>query len=541
MADLQKLIDTADELDFNLTGQLRDADVEQLVKHWRPWISFHELERFHPIAFEDFLEKPQQVFDLLQEPAREELRLVRWIENAAGLAVLETFDPPILTKGLGFREKAQPVSADDPPVPTSQVLGSADTVLQSLELEEADKDAVITNGTSYRSARQLFGASDTVAGNPEPAPTDPREPRWDMKVIAEFKMLLETLEYELRVEREDYPDDALRGGFEVLSLFFSKKPDDTGVPGGSGGQPATPTFLPRSLMVEVLLQLIEGHRAGSTAMEQAALDLIPDDWQFNFAPWEAIKRFAFIEYYLFYTYNDFDQYATWPWENRHEGDIEGFCLVFERAQLENAVQDGTPLVDVRPLTIITSVHEEFQDADRLRHLDQSLSQEEFRQAMQVYVAVGSHATYLKSGSHDHFDFSDSLTAPFQTDSFLIDLLALVATLSGITLLVAIAEHFVGTDDETSDQGIIADSDELPNTNPDEQQRVVRPETLHLPLSSQDHIYAPQSPGDLARLAVRAFAGKWGGHNEIKNKSWPHQAKTGRYFRKLLPRVQPVID
>jgi hypothetical protein len=294
-------------------------------------------------------------------------------------------------------------------------------------------------------------------------------------------------------------------------------------------------------MVEVLLQLIEGHRAGSTAMEQAALDLIPDDWQFNFAPWEAIKRFAFIEYYLFYTYNDFDQYATWPWENRHEGDIEGFCLVFERAQLENAVQDGTPLVDVRPLTIITSVHEEFQDADRLRHLDQSLSQEEFRQAMQVYVAVGSHATYLKSGSHDHFDFSDSLTAPFQTDSFLIDLLALVATLSGITLLFAIAEHFFGTDDETSDQGIIADSDEFPNTNPDEQQRVFRPETLHLPLSRENHIYAPKPPGDLERLAVRAFAGKWGGHDEIKNKSWPYQAKTGRYFRKLLPRVQPVID
>ena len=35
------------------------------------------------------------------------------------------------------------------------------------------------------------------------------------------------------------------------------------------------------------------------------------------------------------------------------------------------------------------------------------------------------------------------------------------------------------------------------------------------------------------LALRAYAGKWGGHDGTVDKSPPFAPKTGRYFRKLL--------
>ena len=43
------------------------------------------------------------------------------------------------------------------------------------------------------------------------------------------------------------------------------------------------------------------------------------------------SRFAFLEYYFFYAYNDFERYQTAIFDNEHEGDDEGCCLVFDRA------------------------------------------------------------------------------------------------------------------------------------------------------------------------------------------------------------------
>ena len=61
---------------------------------------------------------------------------------------------------------------------------------------------------------------------------------------------------------------------------------------------------------------------------------------FNKDAWDALTRYVFIEYDLFYAYNDFDRYQTTPFENEHEGDDEGFCLVFERNALEAAAASG---------------------------------------------------------------------------------------------------------------------------------------------------------------------------------------------------------
>ena len=50
------------------------------------------------------------------------------------------------------------------------------------------------------------------------------------------------------------------------------------------------------------------------------------------------------------------------------------------------------------------------------------------------------------------------------------------------------------------------------------------------MSARNHIYQRRHE-DL--LALRAYAGKWGGHDGIVDKSPPFAPKTGRYFRKLL--------
>jgi hypothetical protein len=59
---------------------------------------------------------------------------------------------------------------------------------------------------------------------------------------------------------------------------------------------------------------------------------------------------------------------------------------------------------------------------------------------------------------------------------------------------------------------------------------VASEVLTLPMSADNHIYQPRHE-DL--LALRAYAGKWGGHDGIVDKSPPFAPKTARYFRKLL--------
>jgi hypothetical protein len=57
--------------------------------------------------------------------------------------------------------------------------------------------------------------------------------------------------------------------------------------------------------------------------------------------------------------------------------------------------------------------------------------------------------------------------------------------------------------------------------------------LTLPMSAGNHIYQPRH-ADL--LALRAYAGKWGGQDGIVDKSPPFAPKTGRYFRKLLDKL-----
>src|SRR5687767_14583091 len=61
-----------------------------------------------------------------------------------------------------------------------------------------------------------------------------------------------------------------------------------------------------------------------------ALQALPPGWRLDKRAWDAVTRYAFLEYYFLYAYNDFERYQTTPFDNEHEGDDERCWLVFDR-------------------------------------------------------------------------------------------------------------------------------------------------------------------------------------------------------------------
>jgi hypothetical protein len=88
------------------------------------------------------------------------------------------------------------------------------------------------------------------------------------------------------------------------------------------------------------------------------------------------------------------------------------------------------------------------------------------------------------------------------------------------------DHFVDTEDYTSDDGIRSGPEDVTGDHDAFVPVVVQ----MLPMSADDHIY---EDAERNLLRLRAFAGKWGGHDGSFDISPPFAVKTGRYFRRLL--------
>ena len=333
--------------------------------------------------------------------------------------------------------------------------------------------------------------------------------------------LLDLLKYELTIaEAEDaddfsYPPDGMRG-FDIIPNLL--RPEST-----------PPPPFPAAEQRKFLLAAIAAQEAGTQLPEP------PAGWRLDRVAWGAVTRFAFLEYYFFYAYNDFERYQTALFDNEHEGDDEGCCLVFDRELLGPAATSGQAraILRVPPFAIITSVHEEYQDADILQFVpppvpDPADPDRLARDVVDftVYVAGGSHATYLTSGTHDLVDFQDTWG---YVDENAPCLYVIAPVILAISIILAIIEHFVDTEDFTSEEGVHAGPDDVVAEHPGK----VAAHVLVLPMSRGNHIYQPRHE---ALLALRAYAGKWGGQDGIVDKSPPFATKTGRYFRKLIDKL-----
>jgi hypothetical protein len=385
-------------------------------------------------------------------------------------------------------------------------------------MDGVEDDTVYSHGKGLTRSIEFFGASDTVSGNTVPQPGDPRVPAHDIVVRAEMRYLLDALRHYLQ---ESPPVDSLWGWFDVESEIIESSPTAD-----------------RDEKLDILRELVAGYEARDDPRQAAALERITQQgWTLNQRAWDAVRFYAFLEFYFVYAYNDYPDYGDWPFTNEHEGDVEGCCVVFDRRDLDQAAPPGgKPIEQVIAHTVITSVHEVFNDNDELKRLP--VERDRARDDLVVYVAPGSHATYLSAGTHDVIDWEDILTDwPGQvTTGWKEAIVGLLYPLYfPILLIAAIIEHFVDAEDETTDNGVrTGPSIPVGGSN-------FAHELLVTPLSSiidglnlyQAGFDPPASGLDPCELARRAYRGKWGAHDGTADHSSQWETKTARYFRKFV--------
>lgn len=512
----------ASENNFDLTAPLSNDQVTLLAKHWLPQIRFYEDERFHPIGLNEALSMVDAQFKEMSPLTQESFKVTKFVRDGS-VAKSQAFDPPLVTIPNGSAPLEGAVNNQRKK--TVRVLTESEVPLSALTNDKIGKDARVTHGGSETRSRRFFGATQTVLGGDISSPGDPLVPRAGtinrngeivphIVIMASYKNLLETLEYNLLTSKEDsYPLDALRMGFDIISDLFIIQTTES-----------VPTVTQEQQRA-VMLELITAHKNGDS------LPSLPSSIRLNWKVWDKLTRYAFLEYSLYYAYNDFERYQTAIWDNEHEGDDEGFCLVFDRNLINLALSSNNndALFMVQPHSIITSVHEEYQGADESKIFSTPSSlatnKEALRDAINpiVWVAGGSHATYLTSGTHDLVDFGDYLGWVNEKASWLW--LVGPAVLA-VAIILHILEHFIDTEDFTSDDGIQTGY----NTDPENDKLSIAHEVKIFPMSGDRHIYQAEE-NDL--LTLIAYPGYWGDHDEIIDKSPPFIPKTGRFFRKLI--------
>ena len=257
----------------------------------------------------------------------------------------------------------------------------------------------------------------------------------------------------------------------------------------------------------------------------------PLGWRLNRSAWNAVTRFTFLEYDFFYAFNDFNRYQDALFANEHEGDNEGCCLVFDRSSFTVAPNDSNALLRVIPHSMMTCVHEEFQDADKFKFVDPPLSFPPDLRARDVvpftvYIAAGSHATYFTKGTHDLVDFQDHIA---KIEEHLLAAIALAPIVIPLLILSLIIEHFTDTEDITSDDGIRTGPEEVVGEHPTRWRTStcgnanVGRTTTSMNRSRKTKTSCDCAPMPASGVRTMAFI----------DHSPTFRAKTGRYFRKLL--------
>jgi hypothetical protein len=449
---------------FSQSGILDNKEVETLANKWIPEIYFCERESFYPIGM-----------DL-------------YSYNKGNL---------ITNKGKSY---------------DTAVIFDRNSENDAVNIQHAvGENFYLTNlsddGDGYEEAKKYFGASEYKLENNETITIPSNK---EIQIIAEGRDLLETVKYNLQAHLDDnYPKISGEVELEEGKFILNDAIQGPLLCGNSKEE------------IREILIVIEAIKEGKVTLNKTAkgehLEIdssmsssrsIIKKYESQIQTW---IKYYFIEYYLIYPYNDLHKYIYWG--NYHEADVEGFALVFNKEDINNFKHEKSNIPT--PKYLISKAH---SDHEEIKGIIENNDKITIKEQLKVYVAQGSHATYLSPGVHNILTTSNKEDIAVGSSigaGILVTCLGLsVAPL--IVILVAIIAlcSCHSSKDKCSNKGAVASNDNGGSNSHDDNNstndKTISTILKITKLGIGDNIYMEN---DLNAIAKRLFPGAIGRHSD----------------------------
>ena len=339
---------------YDATGGLTPGKIKQMVIRFAPVLNFHEDETFFPVGHWRMIKSGHT-------------HLYMDIDTGSDNCKIETFSQ------LG---------------------------------DELGENTFITNSKWTDDSRETPNRERALEAFPlQSTESGPNAPDYPIVVDAEFKLLFEALHqntralidylYELMTNQELKSMSILGSGSKRADGLFDHIRFD-------------PMFWkePEKLHHQelyYLLMLCEGKASENENDIPYALGWLETEDIMKQKQWDVVRDYALISYYLIYPFNDFCYHGG---INVHEGDIEGLGVFVTLKEIDKYRNDEVSVDDMSAEGVTTIGHGASDGVDTFAYWKNRVDARTVRignpenKTFDVFIARGSHATYLTDGPHD---------------------------------------------------------------------------------------------------------------------------------------------